>query len=88
MIMPEPYGWCEKHKKVVCYNERCDDYKPALKRVCGNCEHFYHESDMCPYKPHEVYPDDEACERFEPAEELCTCISCAHSRWPCEEGGR
>ena len=86
--MPEPYGWCEKHKKVVCYDERCDDYKPALKRVCGNCEHFYHENGMCPYKPHEVYPDDEACERFESAEELCTCITCAHSRWPCEEGER
>ena len=83
MDVTEPYGWCKKHMRVVQYNDKCDDFEPALKRVCGNCEHFYHEDSVCPYKPHEVYPDDEACERFKPAKELCICINCAHSEWPC-----
>ena len=83
MDITEPYGWCRKHGRVVQYNDRCDDFKPAFKRVCGNCEHFYYEDSICPYKPHEVYPDDEACERFKPAKELCICINCAHSDWPC-----
>ena len=85
MDVIEPYGWCAKHNKVVCYNDRCDDFKPAFKRVCGNCEDFWADGNLCTAGKHwsEVYPDDEACEKFRPARELCTCINCAYSEWPC-----
>jgi len=88
MDVIEPYGWCAKHNKVVCYNDRCDDFLCGLPEVCGNCGHYDTSSKTCWLFFVEVDEKSDACEEYDPAPDFRMCRYCIHSEWPCEPDQR
>ena len=80
--MPEPYGWCKKHRRVVCYDDYCEDFEFKLPEVCGNCEHYDPYAGVCELTSEEFPEDDPGCEDFEPSYDFLMCLYCAHYEPP------
>ena len=80
--MPEPYGYCRKHRKVVCYDDYCEDFEFKLPEVCGNCEHYDPYAGVCELTSEELPEDDSGCEDFEPSYDFLMCLYCTHYEPP------